>query len=201
MSNESPMQTSRRLRALLLLGAMLVAFMRPALSPAFDGAGCAKSWNEPNSQGQYLNMVSPGSGKCTFLANGTPIQFSGEASALKTNQNVQIRVWVSPAGTPQTVLAECGKTDTGWVGCGGEFTLLAVDARRPALVPGSNVTLQCNWTWTGNREGGAGCFTPEPCPQIGQLGCLKVLGVPVDCWARLDSCPRPHSSRAEEVLS
>lgn len=192
------MWRSRSVRVLVAVVPVIAALLTPVKALAYDGAGCSKAWNQPNSQGKYVGVVTPGSAKCSFAANGTPIQLSGEASSSSASGTVQIHVWVSPGGSPEVILAECGKTDKGWVGCGEEFTPIVLDARRPQVAPGTSASLQCNVTWTGNREGGAGCFTPEPCPQIGQLGCVKVLGTAVDCWARLDSCPRPAARQDQD---
>lgn len=138
---------------------------------AADGAGCAMGWTS--------NLpASPEA--CTFRFNGTPIQIYGEASATSASASTEIRVWVSPAGSPEIPLLECTARGNGFSSCGAERTPIVVDARFWQLPGSVAATLQCNVSWRGNGPGEAGCFNPEPCPTLGDPRCLAVLGEPLE---------------------
>jgi hypothetical protein len=154
----------------------------PIQAPAYNGPGCSAQWNLPNPQNNY---VAGGSGTCPLLLQGTPIHVTGDATSLSTTASVSIHVWLTPQGSNEVVIAECqasGSHET--PPCYDEVTPLVVDARLPVPPGGlyNGVALTCHFEWTGNRQGGAGCFTREACSLVDPVAmrsCLEVLGDPL----------------------
>ncbi len=164
----------------MVVAALALVAGAPAPAPAYDGPGCSRSWNAVSP---YSNS---GSAKCTILvgtcmdcSGGTPIDLSGTASATATHGNASIRVWITPGDNPELVLAECTEQGTTYADCGTQLTPIVVDAVLPRAGTAS-VTLVCHASWTGNREGDAGCFGSARCPAIGDPGCISVLGEPLE---------------------
>lgn len=187
------MRTRRSWLARVLMVLVVMPVLPPAPASSFDGPGCAMEWNQKHPTKGYADAKNSGASglpglpkACTFSWNGTPLQISGDASHKNASANVSIRVWVSPAGSPEVALAECSASDSGYVSCGTEITPIAIDARRPITQGGTAISLQCNFSFVGNREGSAGCYNPEPC--VAGLTCVSVLGQRLDCMLDQPSC-------------
>lgn len=154
-----------------VLGVVAALAMNPS-AQAYDGPGCAQRWNVPNDP----DRGPSGTVRCTILPAGTPIDLSGTASAATTFVgDASIRVWLSPSGSPEVVLAECTDSGDTNASCGTQLTAIVVDVRVSPFPGGTGPTLQCNMSWTGNLAGDGGCFGPKNCRQIGELG-VYVLG-------------------------
>lgn len=122
----------------LLIAATFTA--SPAPARAADGTGCptlTRTW------------FSPGR-RCNFSVKGFPVVFSGSVTKATSGLN-WIRVWVSPRGYPDVVLAECRATGS-LPRCGGGLPdsstvldLIPQSAERPSF--------DCNVQGSSGTEG------------------------------------------------
>ncbi|HEX9695106.1 MAG TPA: hypothetical protein VGB64_02185 [Actinomycetota bacterium] len=132
------MSLRKQFRIAAVPAALLVAVLAAAgPGAANDGNGCPSG----------LNPTWTGSRTCIFLTKGIPVIFRGAVTEAPAGSN-SIRVWVSPRGYPEVVLAECRAAGTRYPACQGGFPdsttridVFPASAEKPAL--------DCNVQGTG----------------------------------------------------
>lgn len=117
--------------ATLSILALLLA-VAPLPARAFNGPGCGGNWS--------------GSKSCVLTFTGEPLTVFG--TALVSSGNANLRVWLSPGGSPEVPLLECAASGGNAVTCGDQIG--PEDERIPNVPSQVRLTLQCNVSGRGS---------------------------------------------------
>lgn len=112
-------------RSLLLSAVLCLVLALPQPVPAFDTPGCGGNWS--------------GSQTCSMVFVGAPLSVFATAT---TSEAARVRVWISPAGSPEVPLWECSAQGSGSATCGTETPDDGIE--NLGFPPGTRPRLQCN---------------------------------------------------------